>query len=302
MTTLAFINQKGGVAKTTSSVHVATALAAFHDKRVLLIDLDAQAQCCLTFGYPDAGTTRTTKLGHLLEHIEERNTDLSQLFQSALLDTGIPNLDILPGQKKIKRYFIPEPGQQERYDLIFLLITAIQHASRPADQHAGPYDWVIIDTPPALEAPTKNAIAAADFALVPIEPSYYSVQGFATFLEGVHALLPQLNKNPDDFYRILPTRINTAATKARADLDEWLGAFNDRFLYYHNSTTDKKHFAYIRQCIALSRCLKDLTTVFTFDPGSNGASDHSLLTRLILAYEDKTRQQAQGHATQETTA
>jgi chromosome partitioning protein len=285
MPTIAFINQKGGVAKTTSSVHVATALAAFLHKRTLLVDLDPQAQACLTFGYDKAGTTReVVKLGHLLEHAEEGNADLSTIYPQALLQTGIENLDLLPGQKTIRRYFVPPAGQEERVDLVSLLITAIQRAGTPADQRASTYDWVIFDTPPSLDAPTKNAIVAADIALVPIEPSKYSVEGFGMFLEGVNALLPKWGKNADDFYRILPTRVNPSATRAKADMYEYLREFQDRFLMYRHPERGQAEPAYIRQCVALSHCVTQQTTVFTFDPKSHGAHDYYLLTQLIVAY------------------
>jgi chromosome partitioning protein len=271
MATISFVNQKGGVGKTTSAVSVASALAAYHEQRVLLIDLDQQAQACLSFGYQKSGTVAEVRLGHLLELVEEGH-DGKLPFEPALLDVGVPNLSFLPGQKTINRYFDPA---RNRKDLVLRLIEQIPR-----------FDWVILDCPPTLNLVTANAIVASDWCVVPCEQSVYSLEGFSDFLGALEVLLPEQGKNPDDFYRILLTKIFASDKRSAEYMAQELRGYEDRLFTFE--IEGHKRAGLIRRNDALNQAAGARQTIYTFDPSSKGAQDYLLLTQLILDYE-KTR-------------
>lgn len=259
MPVIAFINQKGGVGKTTSAVSVATCLAAYKNKKTLLIDLDQQAQACISFGY-QAGSVAAKRLGHLLELVEEGQTkDLP--FEQALLPVKVPNLHVLPGQKTIGRFF---PNEDAKETLLASLIAV-----------APSYDWIILDCPPALNIITRNAIAASDWAIVPCEQSVYSVEGFSDFLSAIKTILPKYGKNPEDFFRIVLTKVNAAERKSA----EFTAAALQPY-------ADKVFERFIRKNDALNQAPATRNPIFYFDPNSPGALDYFALTDLILAYEE----------------
>lgn len=266
MPTLAFINQKGGVGKTTSAVNVATGLAAYHQQRVLLIDLDQQAQACISFGY-EAGTVAEIRIGHLLERVEENHTE-ELPFERALLQVQVPNLALLPGQKTINRYF--DPLKNDR-DLIHRLIARLP-----------PYDWVILDCPPALNLVTQNAIVAADWAVVPCEQSVYSLAGFSDFLAAIEHLLPPERRK--DFYRIVPTKVHGSDKKSAEYLAQELTPYRDRLFTLEIEGGHKRVFV-VRRNDALNQAAASRNPIFYYDPNSNGAQDYFTLCELILAYE-----------------
>ncbi len=267
MPIVAFVNQKGGVGKTTSTVNVATALAAYHNQRVLLIDLDQQAQACISFGYA-AGTVADVRLGHLLERVEEG--DQRELpFAQALLEVTVPNLSLLPGQKTIERYF-----DQTKND---------RHLLKRLIQRISPFDWVLLDCPPALNLITQNAIVAADWAIVPCEQSVYSLAGFTDFLTALDRLLPPEGRNPNDFYRILPTKVHGADKNSAEYLIKELSPYRDRLFF--NSVDGHQHVFVIRRNDALNQAAASQNAIFYFDSQSRGAQDYSRLTELIIEYE-----------------
>lgn len=282
MPTLAFINQKGGVGKTTSAVNTATALATYHQKKVLLIDLDQQAQACISFGY-EAGTVAPVRLGHLLERVEEGEVgDLP--FDRATIEVQIPNLSLLPGQKTINRYF--DPLKNDRH-LLKRLIARLP-----------PHDWIILDCPPALNLVTQNAIVAADWAIVPCEQSVYSLAGFTDFLTAIDQLLPPDGRDPAGFYRIVPTKVHGADKKSAEYLAQEITPYRDRLFTVVVEGTPRVFF--IRRNDALNQAAASRNPIFYYDSNSKGAQDYFTLTQLILDYE-ATRTQKLGTPTPQAT-
>lgn len=260
MPTISFINQKGGVAKTTSAVNVATALAVYHDKKVLLIDLDEQSHACISFGY-QAGTVNKFRIGHLLERIEEGNTkDLP--FQEALLEVSVPNLSLLPGQKKINRYF----DSEDRTLLKYLIDNIPQ------------YDWIIMDCPPARNVVTENAIVASDWAIVPCEQSVYSVEGFGDFLRSIEVILGEAGRSTKDFFKILLTKVDAREKISAQILAESLQGYETHILPHP-----------IRKNDSLNQAPATRQSIFYYDSNSRGAHDYYQLSKYIVEYEQKNQ-------------
>jgi chromosome partitioning protein len=183
---IAISNQKGGVAKTTSVVSLGGALVQ-HDKEVLLIDLDAQANLTLALG-KDPGRVR----GAISE----------VLFNSASIisvsrETNIPGLDLVPANAEmdLAERFLPV-----RKDYELILRQAIQQSVRL------PYDFIILDCPPFIGAVTINAISAAHMLIIPTQPEYFSAHALRTMIATVRQVRSQ--NNTDLIYRILITMLD----------------------------------------------------------------------------------------------
>jgi chromosome partitioning protein len=159
MKTVAVANQKGGVGKTTTSVNLAACLAAL-GQRVLLIDLDPQANASSGFG---------------LDCLDGHSVYGPLLGQRSILDCIVPtrydrlfmvpaDLDLAGAEVEVARFD----------DHLTRLRTALDPL-----RHDQPFDWVLLDCPPSLGILMTNALAAADELLVPIQCEYFALEGLS---------------------------------------------------------------------------------------------------------------------------
>ncbi len=164
-------NQKGGVGKTITSINLAAALGAQRCK-TLLVDMDPQGHSSLSF----------------IDKLDGR-LSIQSVFrgEASLVDVIRPvtdeNIDILPSSialSKVERDLVTEiDGHFKLKDLIV--------------QVAGDYDFVIIDTPPALGMLTINCLVATDYVIIPIQSSYLSLEGTDDLLETIQKIRNRFN-------------------------------------------------------------------------------------------------------------
>ncbi len=169
---LAVANQKGGVGKTTTTVNLATALAAC-GKRVLIVDLDPQGNASTGLG------VAADKRGHSVYQVLLDGMAL----EGAVTRTLVPGMDILPSGVDLsgaELELIDVPRREYR------LRDAIQQAR-------GSYDFVVIDCPPALGLLTLNALAAADSVLVPLQAEFYALEGLSHLMRTIDRVKRGLN-------------------------------------------------------------------------------------------------------------
>ena len=167
--TIAIVNQKGGVGKSTTCVNLAAALAET-GKRVLLCDFDPQANA--TSGM---GVDKTLSKGVYEVLVADIPTP------SAIVHTKYG--DVLPSNKALAGAGIELIGFERRE---YLLKDAL-------DQVRDQYDYIFIDCPPSLELLTLNALCAADSLLVPVQGEYYALEGLSDLMNTVRIVRRSLN-------------------------------------------------------------------------------------------------------------
>jgi chromosome partitioning protein len=161
---LALANQKGGVGKTTTTINLATALAAC-DKRVLIVDMDPQGNA-------------STGLGLGQEQRQVTSYDVlvdGTSVASAAIATAVPGMAILPASLDLSGAeieLVDEPRREYR------LAEALAAATSA-------YEFILIDCPPSLNLLTLNALVAADAVLVPLQCEFYALEGLTHLLQTI---------------------------------------------------------------------------------------------------------------------
>lgn len=174
---LAIANQKGGVGKTTTSINLATALAAV-GRHVLVIDFDAQGNASTGLGITRP-ERRLTSYDIIIDDVP---------LEEAVLETLVPRLDIIPGDENLSGVEIElatDPRRSYR----------LRHAIQSYMERAGStqYDFILIDCPPSLSALTLNAMTAADALLVPLQCEFLALEGLSQLLRTVEVVRSGLN-------------------------------------------------------------------------------------------------------------
>ena len=207
---IAVTNQKGGCAKTTTAVNLATALAqgdaanGFRPAKVLLVDLDPQGNASTSFGIDKSTLDRTVydlimnDLGEELPIIEdyliapEIITDyMKQAWRQNNPDKRPPkmmkveNLWLLPSNIQLSGAEIELATRIGRE-------TRLKEGLAPAIDE---FDYIIIDTPPSLGLLTINALAAANWVLIPVQTEYYALEGMSQLMNSIKLVQRRINPN-----------------------------------------------------------------------------------------------------------
>ena len=246
---IAIANQKGGVGKTTTAINLSAALARA-GKMVLLIDLDPQANSSLTFLAQDA----------IDLSIYELLTDNLADSREVIRPTAVRGLDILPSRISLAKFESKLIGE---FDAPFRLKDKM-------DGIADAYEYVVIDTPPTLGLITVNALVASDYLIVPIQPSYFALEGTDDLLDTVEKVKARPNPNLK-VMGVLITLLDKRTTLARDIHEQIKGVFGE-----------KVFDTVISKSVRLEESPAYKESIFTFAPNSSGAVEYAKLCEEVM--------------------
>ncbi len=201
-TILAISNQKGGVAKTTTCMSLGAGLVE-RGKRVLMVDLDSQANLTLAAGFD--GDTLPWTVVDLLDAVE---LDLPEAEQGAIYSVAMDGLDILPADVRLASV---ERSLYDRRNYEYLLGEILKkwHDS---------YDYILLDCPPSLGAVTLMALTTAQMVLVPVQCEFYAARGLNRLLDIVSEV--KNHTNPHLEYHLLATMYDRRNNICRTVLEQ----------------------------------------------------------------------------------
>lgn len=237
-------NHKGGVGKTTSAINLGAGLSKL-GKRVLLIDLDPQANLSQSLGLVDQERTIYGALRgeYKLEPIPV-----------------VAGLDLIPSTLDLSGAEIEMSGEAGREYILRELIDPIR----------GSYDYVLIDSPPSLGLLTINAFTASDEVFIPLQAQYLALQGLTKLLEVVDKITKRLNKD----LRVGGVFITQydARKVLNRDVVATIGAhFQDQLFK-----------TMVRDNIALAEAPSQGLDIFRYNPKSYGAEDYLSLSQEVI--------------------
>jgi chromosome partitioning protein len=246
---IAFANQKGGVAKTTTTLNLAVAFAE-SGHRVLCIDMDPQGNLTMSQGIdPD-------KVEKSLYDVLVNDMPISEIIQRREIDIAVSSIDLAGAEIAMSTKI----GRERSLE-------------KSLREVSGDYDFVCIDTPPSLGLLTINALTAASKVIVPVQCEYLSMRGLVQLQNTLKMI--QENLNPDvKIEGILPTMLDSRTVHAKEAVEILEENFGD--LVFKSR---------IRKAIKFAEAPVKGASVLKYDSGSSAANYYRELAKEVLANE-----------------
>jgi chromosome partitioning protein len=243
---IALANQKGGVAKTTTTLNLAVALKEMgHD--VLVVDLDPQGNLTMSQGMNPDDVERS------MFDVLVRSHPIEEVIHEVEVDIAVSSIDLAGAELALSSMI----GRER----------ALQKALLPVRSR---YDYILIDTPPSLGLLTINALTAADSVIVPVQCEYLSLRGLVQ-LEGTLSMIRE-NLNPTvEIGGILPTMFDTRTIHAREAIEMLKETFGDLVF-------DTR----IRKTVRYAEAPVRGVSVLKYDPTGQAAEAYRELAKEVL--------------------
>jgi chromosome partitioning protein len=242
-------NQKGGVGKTTTAINLSAA-CALQGKRVLLIDLDPQGNSSLSF------IDSQNITGSAFELL----TEMDQPWSNFVHRTGVKKLDLVPSRISLAKLEAKLVGD---FDAIFRLRDRIE-------QIRSDYDVIFLDTPPTLGIITVNALVAASHVLIPIQSSYFALEGTDDLLETIE----KVRSRPNPELSLLGVLVTL--------FDKRTALSKDVEAHIRKVFGEKAFKTIITRSVRLEESPAHKETIFSYAPNSSGALEYTKLCKEVL--------------------
>lgn len=247
---LAFVNQKGGVGKTTSCVSIA-ALCGKRGKKVLLIDSDPQGNATSGLGY-DKNQIEMTTYNVLIDHVP---------MKDIIRPTAVRNLSLCPANINLTGAEVELVSMENRESVLKQAIEQVKEE----------FDIIFIDCPPSLGLLTLNGLVAADGLLIPIQSEYYALEGVGQLMSTFELVRQSLN--PDLVIEgVFLTMFDKRTQLAHQVAEE-----------VRNHFADLVYRTVIPRNVRLSEAPSHGKPIHEYDRLSRGARSYDALTREILS-------------------
>ena len=255
---IAVVNQKGGVGKTTTTINLATAIAAC-GKRVLIVDLDPQGNASTGFGINRAERELST-YEVLLDDVP---------LKDAIVETDIPGLHVVPSTIDLSGAELELVDMEHRTHRL----KSSLHQPEILDN----YDYVMIDCPPSLSLLTLNALVASKSVIVPLQTEFFALEGLSLLIKTVERV--QANLNPDlEIEGVVLTmfdRRNTLSRQVALDVRKHMG--------------DKVFATVIPRNVRISEAPSHGKPALLYDLNCSGSPAYIRLARELMKREARAR-------------
>lgn len=257
MKTIAFCNQKGGVAKTTSAINIASYIA-LHGKKTLLIDLDPQANATSGLGINKA------ECEHSVYDVLHENAGIDTTIQR----TDVERLSLVPSNINLTGAEVELVNVMGRE---YRLKKALEEMDRT-------FDYVMLDCPPSLGLLTINGLASADSVIIPIQCEYYALEGLGQLMQTITLIRQNLNEDLE-----IEGVLMTLADYRTNLTKEVIGEVKQHF-------GDKMFRTVIPRTVKLTEAPGFGQPIAIYDPDSTGAQKYNDVAREILGVYQTTQQ------------
>ena len=258
---IALVNQKGGCGKTTTAVNLAACLAV-SNRRVLLIDLDPQANATVSLGV-DPGKLERTIYQVLVD--DPGDGDLTIDLPSVVVPSNVPNLDLAPSSIDLAAAELELSARIGRENSLRKKILPVRDS----------YDYIMLDTPPSLGLLTLNALVACEEVIIPIQTHYYALLGMRQLLRTMKVVREEVG-HQIEIAGVVPTMYDARTSIGK----EILQGIRDYF-------GDKVFASAIHFNIKLVESSMAGVPVFVHMRASRGAQEYMNLAKEVMALEQK---------------
>ncbi|MEG1500047.1 MAG: AAA family ATPase [Clostridia bacterium] len=246
---IAFVNQKGGVGKTTTSINLSAYVAAM-GKKVLILDLDPQGNASSGFGIDKSSSTKT------IYNVIDGDAAVEEVVQS----TQIFGLDIIPATVDLVGAELDLVQMPSRERVLKGILTRLKTT----------YDYIVIDCPPSLGLLTVNALTAANSIIIPFQCEFFALEGLSQLMNTIKLVKKHLNPTIE-IEGVVLTMKDSRSNLVQQVSNEIIHFFNEKVF----DTT-------IPRSIRLAESPSHGLPIILYDPASKGAIAYMELAEEFL--------------------